>query len=195
MENHLLAVRDNYYVKAKVSEINIEKDNAKTAAEMLKVLTKQQNFYVNLNTKLKTKADENLLRSIGQANKNAKDHSLEQLHKIVNVHLSKNITEPEEVTKILKKTEGTHGIKETYKTLIDSYENHVIDQLYKGLKEIHDGHTIDVGGGKKFNCQIKFLEHVLEVHKHNEFLPRQSIVNARNELIQCKNDKDYEMTL
>ena len=36
---------------------------------------------------------------------------------------------------------------------------------------------------KRFGCKIKFLEHGLEKHKHNKFLPRETIIKTHSTLL------------
>jgi len=47
---------------------------------------------------------------------------------------------------------------------------------------------------KRFGCKIKFLEHGLEKHKHNKFLPRETIIKTHSTLLNSPRPTNYILT-
>ncbi len=188
-------VLEVHEIKKNLNKLDQKLTTASTIEGVLKAIGQKQGFISSYENNLKYKDHgTELIEKLRQANENNKSFKIEQLHKIVNVHINEGITKPEEIIKILKSSTGISGVVRVSSVLISSYQDHSIKELQRCFKVIDRGKEVKMHG-ESFSCQTKFLEYVLEFHKHNEFLPRKIIETAHTKLFEHRLEKDYGMSM
>ena len=158
--------------------INNQKQSAKNPVEAIEALRGEQEYLAGLHNNLKYPDyhDKNLLVAIGQAHKNEQENIVEQLHKLKS-YIDKTEMQAAKITKTLKSSNNIHS---ALHSLTHDYQSYVIKSLQVYIDHIHQGKAVTMHE-KTFTCQVKFLEHVLDSQKHNEFLPRDEIKQAYSE--------------
>lgn len=169
------------YVNSTLASITQEKQEAKTSGQIIDVIKKEQEFLINLNGNLKypERCNKQLTLAIQSAIKNEREDAVGQLSKISSFVQSKNIKTEDQVTKILR--QATDPMT-AHKTLLNTYQDHFLKRVQKGLNMIekHDSVTLD---NHKFECPIKFLEHVVKTYS-NEHMPHNEIKRMQNQAIE-----------
>jgi len=117
--------------------------------------------------------------AIQSAIKNEREDAIGQLSKISSFVQSKNIKREEQVTKVLRQTTDPMT---AHKTLLNAYQDHFLKRVQKGLDMIekHDSVTLD---NRKFECPIKFLEHVVKTYA-SDYMPHHEIKRMQNQAIE-----------
>jgi Ti-type conjugative transfer relaxase TraA len=192
--NKIEALKPKVIESSEISDnlgrINNQKQSAKNPIEAIEALKNEQQYLAGLYASLKYHDyyDKNLLTSIGQAHKNERENIVEQLHKLKS-YIDKTEMQPSHITKTLKNSGNIHS---ALHNLTNDYQNYVIKSLQVYIDQIHHGKAVTMHE-KTFTCQVKFLEHVLDSQKHNEFLPRDEIKQAYSQALKYQKamSKDF----
>lgn len=170
-----------HYVNSTLANITQEKQEAKTPAQIINVIKKEQEFLVNLNGNLKypERCNKQLTLAIQSAIKNEREDAVGQLGKISSFVQNKNIKTGDQVTKILR--QATDPMT-AHKTLLNAYQDHFLKRVQKGLNMIekHDSVTLD---NHKFECPIKFLDHIVKTYA-SDYMPHHEIKRMQNQAIE-----------
>lgn len=185
--------RDTTHINEYLQTLHIQKQKAKTPDQVMSIIKQEQEFLVSLKDNLKdaefhknahSESLSHLSYLIQTADTNQQQNTFEQLHKLVTTHIANSNIKSDDVIHILKTAPCAN---EALKDLSTHYQNFVINDLQRCLNEIDKGMIVKLDN-KHFDCPINFLEHVLEKHKNNEFLPKDTMTKTLNTLLDRQKD-------
>lgn len=178
IDDHIWNLRERYYVKDTINDLINDRKQAKTPEKAFQALQAHQAFLARLH-------DENapcihgkkLEREIKIAFDNKQQNIDTQLEKLT-ARIAKTAMNQDKVTSSLNHAANSQG---ALGTLTKRYHGYVMNAIHSTIKDIRKGHRMIIGE-KAFTCEEKFLSHMLQEHKNNDFFPRNNVQKIYNDL-------------
>ena len=184
---------EQHHVNDNLEKLGAEKDQAKSNAEIIQALGKEQKFLAGLHGKIQYPEEHvpGLLKSIEQAHKNEQDHVMVNLGKLTNHLEQRSFIDKTALSKALRET--TYP-KQTHKSLLEDYHTKVMDIATHHINPLMEGKMTRFDG-KDFRCPMKFMEHINKEYGHNEFMPHKELHKLHEHAIEHHKEMEFSKNM